>query len=156
MFRRHAVFPVVLLLLTISSFGIVATACGSRAKPKPIEIVLNEDSCAQCRMAVSQRPFAAEIAKPSGTADVFDDIGCLVTYVKEKGLPESSAVYVTDFKTGAWLDAQTACYLWARDLATPMSYGLAAFVSAQDAEDSVKQWPGKTVNWQTLLAEFKP
>lgn len=145
-----------MLMLMATALTCVLSACGSADKPRPVALVLNEDSCAQCRMAVSQRPFAAEIAKPSGTAEVFDDIGCLVAYLQEKGLPAGSAAYVTDCNSGAWLDASAATYLWAKEMPTPMSYGLAAFASAQDAGATAKQWPGKIVDWNTLQREFKP
>lgn len=133
---------------------ILCAACNG-GRPKPVDIVLDEDSCAECRMAISQLPFAAEAAKKGGVPDCFDDIGCLVMYAQH-GAPQGSALYVIDFDERGWLDAQSAFYLVSKELPTPMSYGLAAFASEAAAKARLGKWPGRVIGWQQLLKEFKP
>lgn len=142
------------LSLLLGLLLLLAT-CSPGGKPAPVKIVLDEDSCVECRMAVSQQPFAAEVVRSDGIADYFDDIGCLVFYAR-KGLPEGSAAYVVDFNTKDWVDAEVAHYVLSKDLPTPMSYGLGAFAARADAEEALQRWPGKVVGWEQLLEEFNP
>jgi copper chaperone NosL len=131
-------------------------ACDSGGKPRPINIVWTEDSCDVCRMAVSDRKFAAELVKSDGTYKAYDDIGCLVDMARKSAPIPRSAMYVLDFDAGGWLDAEAAHYLYSPDLPTPMSYGIGAFASAQAALEASKQWNGKVLDWPGLLKEFKP
>src|SRR5262249_26365697 len=70
--------------------------CG---KPKfdPVEIA-EEDMCAFCKMAISEKQYAAEFLNRDGDVFKFDDIGCMVSYVVEKKVGDSvAAFYVVDF-----------------------------------------------------------
>jgi copper chaperone NosL len=144
---RNAVFALLVALQLC--------ACAGNGRPAPVKVVLDEDSCVECRMAVSQRPFAAQVAKPGGIADYFDDIGCLVFYAR-RGIDPGSVPYVVDFESHAWLEAESASYLLAKELPTPMSYGLAAYATPQAAQQATQRWPGRVVNWEQLLQEFNP
>jgi copper chaperone NosL len=139
----------------LAAAALALSAC-PHGKPKPVEIVLSEDSCNECRMAVSDKKFAAEIVTPEGHVDYFDDIGCLVVHARAKDIPVGSAVYVVDFNDQRWLDGLTAQYLWAKSLPTPMSYGLAAFASKDAATLKSHDWPGRVLGWQALLQDFQP
>lgn len=130
--------------------------CGPRGKPKPVAIVWTEDSCAVCRMAVSDHKFAAELVKADGSYLAFDDIGCLVEHVRSRGTTEGSAMYVANFFNEQWLDAETAAYLYSRELPTPMSYGIAAFPDPAAAKEELDNWKGQVLDWPGLLKEFRP
>ncbi len=107
-------------------------------------------------MAVSDHKFGCEVVSADGTAQAFDDIGCLVFWVREHGLPEGGAAYVLDFNGTGWVDAEQAAYLLAETMPTPMSYGLGAFRTEAEAKSALSQWPGKTLDWTALKEEFKP
>ena len=145
----------VLQLLSLLTLVLAMSSC-PQATPEPIEIVLDEDSCVVCRMAVSQQRFAAEIVKTDGTALYFDDIGCLVEYARSPGVPDGAAAFVVDFETSEWLKAESAAYLYAKTLPTPMSYGLGAFATADGAQQALAEWPGDVLTWSTVLKEWKP
>lgn len=130
--------------------------CGPRGKPKPVAIVWTEDSCAECRMAVSDHKFAAELVKPDGSYLAFDDIGCLVEHVRGQGAGQGSAMYVVNFSNEEWLDAETAAFLYSKELPTPMSYGIAAFPDPAAAKEELAQWKGRVLDWPGLLKEFQP
>lgn len=149
---RLAILPV---LLALGAAVLLAGGC-RQGKPQPVEIVLSEDACSECRMAVSDRKFAAELVTTAGHVDYFDDIGCLIIFLRKNPPPSGSAAYVVDFYTGSWLEQTQAYFLHAKTLPTPMSYGLAAFVSEIDAQKAAKQWPGKVLGWSDLLREFRP
>jgi copper chaperone NosL len=119
--------------------------------PQPVEIVLNEENCSHCRMAVSQREFAAEVVTVSGSFDTFDDIGCLRDWVKEHQPPESAGLFVVDQTTGEWLDAKSAFFVQAQILPTPMSSGLAAFGSEASAQSTAEKLEGEVLRWPQVL-----
>jgi copper chaperone NosL len=130
--------------------ALVLVGC-TGGKPEPVEIVLNEASCSHCRMAVSQREFAAEVVTVSGSVDTFDDIGCLRDWVKEHSPPESAGLFVIDQTTGEWLDAETAFYVLAQKLPTPMSSGLAAYETEASARSTAEKLEGEVLRWEQVL-----
>ena len=124
--------------------------CASGA-PQPVEIAFNEETCHQCRMAISQQEFAAEIVTRGGTVHYFDDIGCMARWTAENEPPEDGGWFVTDYDTHGWLDARTAYYVRSDQLSTPMSYGLAAFQTRAQAQATAKRVDGEIVEWMTVL-----
>lgn len=114
------------------ALALVAAACGS-GEPRPVPLVLDEDACSFCRMAISQRELAAEAVTRGGRVERFDDIGCLLDWRHEHEVPDGTAFFVVDFETGDWLDATEAVYLRSRAIPTPMGSGLLAFASREAA-----------------------
>jgi nitrous oxide reductase accessory protein NosL len=106
--------------------------CGeSREKGAAAKVHWDRDMCERCKMVVSERKYAAEIVDPkTDRVYYFDDIGCAVLWLEEEKIPwaKEAKIWVTDAKTGAWLDARTAKYT--DDSITPMAYGIAAFGDA--------------------------
>lgn len=81
-------------------------------------------------MVLSDRHFAAEVRVfPKGKKSrvhFFDDIGCAVMWLRDmpwKDDPKTQ-IWVTDYRTGNWIDARTATYVPGK--VTPMEYGLGA------------------------------
>jgi len=136
-----------------ASIGLVMLSLVScvEGKPEPVEIVLNEETCSFCRMAVSQREFAGEVVMVSGSVDVFDDIGCLRDWVQEHPPPEGAGLFVVDHESGVWLDARTAFYVQAGKLPTPMSSGLAAFETETAARAGADELGGRVLRWEQIL-----
>ena len=143
--NRFASFAVFVTLMFV-------TSC-SPGEPEPVEIVLNEENCSHCRMAVSQREFAAEVVTVSGSLDTFDDIGCLVKWMEEHKPPERAGVFVVDFEGGSWIAAKSAAYVHSEDLPTPMSSGLAAFKDRASAEAWVEKLGGRVLDWRQVRKE---
>lgn len=134
---------------------LLAAACGGGA-PEPVELLLDEEECSLCRMAVSRRPFAAEAVTPAGAAHFFDDIGCLARWTLERPPPPGTGLFVVDYATGAWLDAAEAHYVRAARLETPMASGLAAFGSVERARAEASSLGGRVVDWAAVVAEATP
>jgi copper chaperone NosL len=62
-------------------------------------------------MSVTQPQFAAQIVAPGEEPLFFDDIGCLRDYWSREGAQSREAVaYVTDYRTGEWIPAESALY----------------------------------------------
>ncbi len=94
----------------------------------------DRDMCERCKMAISDRKFAVQVVDPKTNKHYkFDDIGCAVLWFKEEHIPwESTAkIWITDAKTGEWIDARRAVY--ATGAITPMGFGFAAYNSTAEA-----------------------
>jgi len=88
----------------------------------------DRDMCERCKMAISERKFAVQVVNPAtGKVYRFDDIGCTILWFDEEHIAwrDQAKIWITDAKTGEWIDARTAKYT--DDSITPMAYGLAAF-----------------------------
>ncbi|HFB98209.1 MAG TPA: hypothetical protein ENJ62_03630 [Bryobacterales bacterium] len=135
------------------AMALVLLASCRGGRPEPVEIALNEESCSHCRMAVSEREFAAEAVAPDGRVDYFDDIGCLAAWVREHQPPPETALYVVDFETGEWLAAESAYYVKSDQIPTPMSFGLVAFGDVERADRAAEKFRGRRLSWQQVLDE---
>ncbi len=138
--------------LTAGGITLALLACNGGV-PEPVEIVLNEENCSHCRMAVSQREFAGEVVTVSGSVDTFDDIGCLAQWVAEHDPPETAGLFVVDYESGEWLDAKTAYYIRSEKLPTPMSFGLGAFATEAAAVAAAEKLEGEVMVWPQVLGE---
>jgi copper chaperone NosL len=129
--------------------------CGG-GELEPAELVLNEEACSHCRMAVSQKRFAAQAVARSGRTDFFDDIGCLAKWAPEHAPIGTTAVFVVDYETGVWLDARKAHYVRSDGLDTPMASGLVAFGAKERAAAAATRLQGRTLDWAALCREEAP
>ena len=119
---------------------LVVTACSKQDETGPVEVRWDRESCARCAMSVSDRNFSAQVrgGPAAGKTKVykFDDIGCAVIWLDKQAWKDAprTEVWVTDFRSGNWIDARTANYVTGK--VTPMGYGLGAQTDAvQDVMD---------------------
>ncbi|MCH1625400.1 nitrous oxide reductase accessory protein NosL [Ferdinandcohnia quinoae] len=120
---------IVLLSIVIFILG----ACGAK-NYEPVAINLDSDTCDTCNMGIQNEQASAQIIKEDGTPMKFDDIGCLITYLQEKDGKIAEA-YVHDHNSKKWIDMESSYFIHSIEIDTPMSYGIIAFESEQDAKD---------------------
>ena len=138
-------------VLALLLASLPALACRQQGAPTPPPIRYGRDVCADCGMIVSDPRFAAAAAPANGDPVVFDDIGCLLRY-QEKRQPQWVAVWVHDYETEAWLEAQAAQYLVSPAIRSPMGYGIAAFSSPDAARARQTTLGGELLDWNALSA----
>ncbi len=116
-----------------------------------------EDMCTDCKMAISEKQFAAQYLTKDGDAVKFDDLGCLAHYLKShpQQRADIAAFFVMDYGAKQWLKAESAFYVHADKFHTPMQGGFAAFNSRQQAEAAAAAKQGRLLNWQEVLASSK-
>jgi len=117
-----------LLFLLLATTMLFFTGCEKKKIGGVEEVHWDRDMCERCKMAISERKFAFEIVNPNnGKTYKFDDIGCAVLWMDEEKIPwkNKAILWITDAKTGKWIDARSALYT--DDSITPMAYGLAAY-----------------------------
>lgn len=118
------------------SAGVLLAGCGRKQHwPEGMaEIKWDRDTCVRCNMVISDRRFAAELrGGEKDTVFKFDDIGCLVFWLRDKAAQypwmaaPATRMWVadsTDMSGATWLDPRTAYYLGGR--LSPMGYNFAA------------------------------
>lgn len=114
---------------------------------RPVDL-LPEDMCSHCKMAISEKQFAAEFITKDGEAFKFDEIGCMANTVKAKANRETiAAFFVMDYETRQWLPGETAHYVRSADFKTPMSGGIVAFKDKAKAD----RQPGQAISFADVM-----
>jgi len=115
-------------LLLIIGLVLGFSACEKKDPNGPHKIHYDRDMCAECKMVISDRNYAAQIVNPiKNKAYNFDDIGCAIIWMdasNEEWL-DSAKLYVADQKTAELIPAKEV--FWAKGFTTPMDFGFAAF-----------------------------
>jgi copper chaperone NosL len=137
-------------LLSIAfTAGIILAGCHkSGLEPVAIE---PEDMCGFCKMAISEKRYAAEFIDIDGQPFKFDDIGCMVNFMKSKGNKQGiRAYFVMDFNDRNWLKADTAYYVRSSELKTPMGGGVVAFKDEAGAAEAAQKYRGTVLRFADL------
>lgn len=114
----------------LASLALALAAC-SRGAVQPAAVDTRNDTCASCRMAISDVRFAAQLVAPGEEPKLFDDIGCLRDYLARTARPPRGAVaFVADHRTREWTRAASAVLTRQDSLETPMASHLIAHASA--------------------------
>ncbi len=118
----------------LPALALVLAAC-ARGPAEPAKLDTRNDSCAFCRMAVSDARFAAQLAAPGEEPRFFDDIGCLARHLAKKPpLPRGAVAFVADHRTREWVRASRAVYTRRESLETPMASHLVAHAAASSRD----------------------
>jgi len=121
--KKYSLVLVMTLFVVLSMLG-----CEKKQTGAVAQMHWDRDMCTRCQMAISERKFAVQIIDPqSNKVYKFDDLGCAVLWLDEESIPwkEKAILWITDAKTGAWINARKAKYV--DGAITPMSYGFAAY-----------------------------
>ncbi|WP_026582976.1 nitrous oxide reductase accessory protein NosL [Bacillus sp. J33] len=136
-------------IIYMSCLTILLAACTSEAA-KPVDIRQNEDSCDVCHMGIEEMDAAAQMILKNGKPVLFDDIGCMVEYF-QKEKPEYEAAFVHDYQTKEWISFDASWFVHDQNIASPMSYGIAAFHSEEDALAFLEEHEGEAYSKDDLL-----
>lgn len=121
---KHARVLAVLLILAAMA-GLVATlSLGQRLASEPQPIAWNKEPCAQCRMHIGDKGFAAQLQLKSGAVRSFDDPGCAFRALVGAKQADLHAVYFRHMSEDRWIPRDEVRFVPAEG--TPMGYGLGA------------------------------
>ncbi|MBU0721026.1 hypothetical protein KJ877_06750 [bacterium] len=118
-------------------FASVFTACNEKSKSEMDEVHWDRDTCARCVMVVSDRHNTVQVKNPeTGKSYMFDDIGCMAIWFEDEKIQwkNNALVWITDLKSGEWIDAKKAYY--DTQNITPMSYGYSAHKTKESIKDT--------------------
>jgi hypothetical protein len=124
--------------IALTPIAAALSACGKKGDwPEGmVEIKWDRDTCVRCNMVISDRRFAAEMrGGDKNTVFKFDDIGCLVFWLRDKAanypwiVEPATRMWVADYNSKnrdsmVWLDPRKAQYMGGR--VSPMGYNYAA------------------------------
>jgi copper chaperone NosL len=126
--------------------------CG-KPKFEPVEIAAG-DMCAFCKMAISEKPYAAEFLNQGGDAFKFDDIGCLANQLKTRqNRSDIAAFFVVDYDSGQWVNAEQAYFVRSEEFKTPMSGRVVAFKDRSKADEAAAKYHGNLRGFGEVFGE---
>jgi copper chaperone NosL len=126
---------------------ITLTACNNTEAQ---QIKLHKDRCSHCEMSVSDGRFGAELITEKGRAYKFDDLFCMLNYIKEKNV-EFKSYYVHDYsKKNVLIDARTAFFVKSDSLNSPMRGNIAAFADKKSAQAFADKSDSHVIKWSDL------
>jgi copper chaperone NosL len=141
-----------LLIALMAAFHFSACSSG----PEPIQY--GQDNCHACKMTLTDKRFGCEIVTAKGKVFKFDDLNCLVGYLKDGSIAEKdiAQIVVVDFnKTTQFVDVQNAFFLQSEALKSPMRADVASFSDQNELEMvKMKIGAGKNLNWNEVKAQF--
>jgi copper chaperone NosL len=145
--RGNRVKGLASLLLPLLLFSL--NSCNTN----PQALKIGSDNCAFCKMVISDNRFGGEIVTPKGKIYKFDDIQCILAFVKsETESFKEASFYFTDFDTKHELLKSSESFLLQSDkLKAPMNGNMAAFSSRQNLEQALTTLSGQEVKWSALL-----
>ena len=130
-------------------FLLSAASCGNRS-PRPVEIEAT-DICAQCKMAISEKRYAAEMTDMDGNMIKFDNIDCMARYAAAHGLKDKAAAwFVMDSDGREWLDAHQAFLVKSTSIPGPMGSGVLAVRDSAAADDLAHRFSGHVLRFEDL------
>jgi len=148
---KHSVPPGLFKVTTMFSL-LLLVGCET-GKVEPVALA-PEDMCAYCKMAISEKQYAAEFIDSEGQAFKFDDIGCMANFIKsKKNTTKTVAYFVMDFNARQWTKADDAYYVRSHELMTPMNGGIIAFKDQSKAQEAIGKYHGEPLRFKDI---FRP
>jgi copper chaperone NosL len=136
--------------LTLVALALCLAAC-QEPPAKPVDI-REQDACARCRMPISDLRYAAELIDKAGAPHKFDEIGCMVNYVKLKHPKRDfRASFVMDYDKKQWLKSEDAFFVHSEQIRTPMSGGIVAFSEKGRADTVASQYQAQVLKFDDLF-----
>lgn len=128
--------------------------------PKSAEpILFGQDSCAHCKMMITDRRFGGEIITTKGKVYKFDSLECLNDFSKKNRalLGESYREFVVSVTNqGALIPANSARFYLEPTLRSPMGKGYLAAPSVDALRSSLGQDKiDKTLTWEDVKREIE-
>ncbi|MCH8029923.1 MAG: nitrous oxide reductase accessory protein NosL [Candidatus Dadabacteria bacterium] len=131
-------------VLLIVFFAAAASCERQEGPPVPGRVFYGEDICERCKMIINEREFSAQYVLKNGGVKKFDDIGCMLHFLKNNNIDRGAlgGIYVRDYGSGRWIDAESAFYVVSDNIKTPMAHGIVAHGERVAAEALAKDKSG--------------
>jgi len=133
------------LMLMISVFS----SCSTHPEP----FTIGKDDCYVCKMGVADLKFGGEIITKKGKVFKFDDIGCMISYLKSGSIEEkdiASKVVMNYNKPNEFIDVNKAWFLTSPQVKSPMKSNVSGYTNKTEAEKIKELKTGEITNWTDL------
>jgi len=118
---------------------------------KPIIIKPNEYQCPECNMNIKTMKYITEAIRDDGATYFFDDIGCIILWLKNNYSP-NMIILTKTIDTNIWIEIDKAWY--SRTDNSPMGYGFAPYQNKKDKFISYKKMKLLVLQGKTLHDPF--
>jgi copper chaperone NosL len=143
----------IIIAVAFGFFFLFLLACkGGNEEQLPVDFVWDRVACEECKNALSDPHYSAQVIYPNGKAYYFDDIGCAILWLRRQPWKDKSRTWVNDVKTTGWVEAQKANWI-SEDPQTPMGYGFAATLSAVENALDYETVKKRMLGGKTLVNE---
>ncbi len=132
---------------------LIVSSCQVKSDP----LVYGKDACYSCKMTLVDRRFGSEVVTRKGKVYKFDDVNCMVGFLKSGFEPDENIelILAADFEVeGTLIDARRAYFLHSEQLNTPMGSGVGVFVSTEQAQQRNADFPGEVEDWDATKGKF--
>jgi len=136
---------IILILFTL----IISCSTG----PQPL--MVGKDECFYCKMPVAEKKFGAEIITEKGKCYKFDDVGCMINFMKYNFSTNEKAKNILTVNYAdhqQFLNVNDCVFLKSVVLHSPMNSGIAAFESTNEVQRFLREFPGSVLSWNQLQA----
>ncbi|MDX9789490.1 MAG: nitrous oxide reductase accessory protein NosL [Candidatus Kapaibacterium sp.] len=125
-------------------------------EPEPIEF--GHDECVLCKMSITDEKYGAEIVNKNGKTFKFDALECMAKYIADEQIDKENiySIWTIDYTNPRQLiNAESAYYLRARSLPSPMAMFLTSFPDMESLNQVKTQHPGDELNWNEVVETVK-
>lgn len=125
--------------------------------PESEPIQYGKDNCHFCKMGMADTKFGAEIVTKKGKVYKFDDINCMLNYLKTGDLPATDIALqlVTDFSQPETLiPAENAFFLYGPGVHSPMNSQVAAFKNQDSSQKANQELNAEPLTWPQIREKF--
>lgn len=145
--KKYFIKPLSILLLIT---GLTQISCNS----EPEALIVGKDACSFCKMGIVDIKYGSEIITKKGKIFKFDDIGCLIKWMKSGAVQVEhlNRILVMNYSNaGEWLDAQNAVFAQSESIHSPMNFNYAAFTTSEAAMSTLTSEKNEKFSWDMLL-----
>jgi copper chaperone NosL len=132
------------------TFALAAMMMSGCSAPAPQPIVFGEDACHYCNMTIMERGFACELVTTKGKVYKYDAIECLAAYRHAGSIAAEDvhSQWVSDYNNaGVILNADSAMFIYSKQIRSPMAGGLCAVADYDVAIRVRDSSRGRIVTW---------
>lgn len=136
---------------TVIALLIISMMTSCSVDPSPFK--LGVDNCSYCSMTITNPRFGAEVITMKGKIFKYDDLGCLLSQIKEGELKKADIrqIYSADFADKNTLTPIEKCHLLeSEELHSPMGSNIATFTNADSLKSFAIRNSGKEIDWKLL------
>jgi copper chaperone NosL len=141
----------------IPAIILTALLISCSAQPEPFRY--GKDECYLCKMGIVDPKFGSEVITGKGKVYKFDDVLCMVRFLKTEVLKEKEikqTVVINFEKESDFLDVKTCSFLAAEGMKSPMGGNVGAFTSKEAAEKKMNSFENSViVSWKEVFDKIQ-
>ena len=127
--------------------AIAVIGCSFETEP----IDYGKDICAFCKMTIMDKRFGTELVTSKGKVFKFDDLGCMIKYMKTSELHEADCKHIVmnNFeKPGDFVSFKQAIFVKTSSISSPMLGNVVSFDNETAAQNFAKSdTTSKSLSW---------